>query len=424
MKKSAIILSIFSITVLFAMTLNSCKKEKPQTAPGILVQEPNLPEEGYKYFDKHGVNNNIATLGRVLFYDENLSVNNAVSCGSCHKQEFAFADNVRVNKGFNGLDLKRNSPSIQGIRGFFSKNISFNQTNGEIEVSPEDAIPNRDNQADVLLFWDGRQKSVADMVLNPVLNHNEMNISDFETLINKINSISYYPALFAKAFGSEEVTKEKIAYALQGFIACLNTDKNSIPVNNGGMNGEFESNGGFGNNGFFGNNGGGFNTFPSNTTSTLTGIEEEGRILFHTKYNCAKCHDSNPQDPGGYGVVTSPSQMFNIGLDEVYTDNGLGAITKKAGDKGLFKVPTLKNISVTGPYMHDGRFNNLGEVIDHYSHNIKPNNNLSGLFRNFDGTPKKLNIIPAEKAALIAFLNTLRDEDFLTSPMYSDPFKK
>jgi len=74
--------------------------------------------------------------------------------------------------------------------------------------------------------------------------------------------------------------------------------------------------------------------------------------------------------------------------------------------------------------MHDGRFANLGEVIDHYSHSIKANRNLTSKFLGADGTPKKLNILPAEKAALIAFLNTLKDEDFLTSPMYSDPFKK
>jgi len=174
-------------------------------------------------------------------------------------------------------------------------------------------------------------------------------------------------------------------------------------------------------------------SFHAPPTSTLTGIEEDGRQLFHTKYNCAKCHDpnSNPFNPGGgseYGSVTTSSRnfpaMFNIGLDEVYKDKGLGAITGKPGDHGLFKVPTLKNISVTAPYMHDGRFKTLSEVIDHYSHGIKPNVNLSPLFRDFNGEPKKLNISAVEKAALIAFLNTLKDSDFLANPMYSDPFKK
>src|SRR6202008_4294078 len=107
-------------------------KEKHETTPESLNETPTLPEMPYDYASKHGVSSSLATLGRVLFYDRNLSVNNEVSCGSCHKQEFAFADNVRFNKGFNGIDLKRNSPSIQGIRGFgpnfFFSNGGFTQT--------------------------------------------------------------------------------------------------------------------------------------------------------------------------------------------------------------------------------------------------------------------------------------------------------
>lgn len=246
------------------------------------------------------------------------------------------------------------------------------------------------------------------MVLNPVFNHNEMNVADFETLIKKLSSLSYYPDLFTKAFGDATITKERIAFSLQSFLACLNTDEDPTKNNNNGN----------------GNNGG-FVFFEANGTMApdpnLNALEEQGRQLFHTKYNCARCHD--PSHSGSYGTVTNASQMFNIGLDEEYADNGLGALTKKEGDKGLFKVPTLKNISLTAPYMHDGRFKNLGEVIDHYSHNIKPNRNLSGFFLE-NGAPKKLNILPTEKSALIAFLNTLKDDDFLTNTMYSDPFKK
>ena len=387
MKKVTFILGISTVVFAFSIAFISCKKNRGSEPDAALQQEPNLPETPYDYSSKHGVSNPLATLGRVLFYDRNLSVNNAVACASCHKQEFAFADNVRVNKGFNGVDLKRNSPSIQGIRGSFS-----NGQQGFFD-------PNNPNPQNIagreLLFWDGRQNSVKDMVLNPVLNHNEMNIPDFQTLVNKLNGISYYRDLFSAAFGDASISKERLALALEGFIACLNTT---------------------GDNNF----NGGFNP-SSQFTQTLTGIAEQGRQLFHNKYNCAKCHD--PSNTGTYGSVTSPSQMFNIGLDEIYADNGLGGITRKAGDNGLFKVPTLKNISLTAPYMHDGRFSTLSEVIDHYSHEIKPNQNLSSLFVNIDGTPKKLNINAAEKSALITFLNTLKDEDFLTSPMYADPFK-
>lgn len=393
-------------TFVFSVIVFSCKRSTI-TPKEEFNEEPDLTAS-YDYMSKHNVNSNLATLGRVLFYDRKLSTNNQISCGSCHKQQYAFADNVQFNKGFNGIALKRNSPSIQGIKGFF--NNKFNSNTGVMMES--NGYPTEENQAPVLLFWDGRQSNVSDMVLNPVLNHKEMNIPDFPTLINKLNGTTYYPSLFKNAFGDEQITTKRIAFALQGFMACLNTTTASPVDKNVSSNN-------FNNHGFIPSN-------QTQTTSTLTGIEEIGRQLFHNKYNCAKCHDPDPSNPGGYGVAPAPSAqtMFNIGLDEVYSDNGLGKITGKPGDAGVFKVPTLKNISVTAPYMHDGRFANLGEVIDHYSHGIKSNQNLSSLFVGFDGQPKKLNILPTEKQALIAFLNTLKDEDFLTSPMYSDPFKK
>lgn len=402
MKKTRITLSLFLSLALVAVYLVSCKKTEmkdPQASQG----DPGLPDVPYDYASKHRVDNNYATLGRVLFYDQRLSINNSTSCGSCHKQEFAFANNVRFDRGFNGLNLTRNSPSIQGFRGF----------------SPLTNKPTKDNQQRVLLFWDGRQRSLSDMVLNPVTNHNEMNIPSFEELITKLSATAYYPSLFKKAFGSEEITKERIALALQSFLACLNTSVN----NESGI--------------------AALNENISNGTTPPSNLVEMGQFLFHSKYNCAECHDQgaknniflpNPDtivNPGPYGNPTEPNAsptskgaMFNIGLDFIYQDKGLGQLTGLAGDHGLFKVPTLQNISVTAPYMHDGRFATLSEVLDHYSHDIKPNQNLSPVFRNPDNSPKKLNILPAEKMAIIAFLNTLKNEDFLTSPMYSDPFKK
>ncbi|HQQ93557.1 MAG TPA: cytochrome c peroxidase [Bacteroidia bacterium] len=355
--------------------------------------EPNLPESTYLYFEKHGVNSDMATLGRVLFYDKKLSVNNAVSCGSCHKQEFAFADNVALNKGWDGQSLKRNSPSIQGIKGFFDRD-SFLVINGNWVFLPAAGIPRASNQVPSRLFWDARQNNVADMVLNPVLNHREMNMPDFESLVKKLEGTRYYPALFTKVYGDKMISKERIAFALEAFLACLNTVKGNK------LTSDF-----------------------SGGTPLSDPLAEQGRILFHNKYNCAKCHD--PSNSGDYGGNTFNAQvgLFNIGLDEVYSDRGVGAVSGNPKEDGVFKVPTLKNISVTAPYMHDGRFKDLGEVLDHYSHNIKNNQNLSPLFRNLDGTPRKLNISAAEKIALITFLNTLKDPDFLSNEMYADPFK-
>jgi cytochrome c peroxidase len=398
--KSRYIFLCFGVFIAFLSIVISCKKHAAQPQEETL-SEPQLPDQSYDYYSKHLVNNDMATLGRVLFYDRNLSGNNTISCGSCHKQQYAFADNTKLNKGFSGLELKRNSPSIQNIRGFkFGSTSTF--ANGVFTVEPMSGIPSTDNQLKVLLFWDARQDNMSDMVLNPVMNHNEMNMPDFNTLTDRLKQLSYYPALFKKAYGDEGINKERIAFALEAFLCCLNTT--TVNQTSSGIVDDVNS---------------------TVNTSTLTGMAELGRQLFHNKYNCAQCHD--PQNSGGYDGGSSSSsiiRMFNIGLDQVYTDNGLGAITGKPGDMGLFKVPTLKNISVTAPYMHDGRFATLNDVLDHYSHGIKPNANLSPLFRNIDGTPRKLNILSQEKEAIIAFLNTLKDDDFLTSPMYSDPFKK
>jgi cytochrome c peroxidase len=377
------------------LILASCEREQlPNAEP---QGAPVLPAQAYDYASKHDVNSDYATLGRVLFYDKQLSVNNTTACGSCHMQKSAFATNNRFDRGFDGQLLTRNSPSIQGFRGFEAEPIQ------DPTFPPKNGVPTADNQKNVLLFWDGRQSNLADMVLNPVLNHKEMSMPDFDALTKKLGSIPYYQDLFTKAYGTSEATKEKIALALEAFICCLNTKS--------AANKPEEK--------------------PIPTLADVKTQEDMGKFLFHNKYNCAECHDQKPTNGGPAEPYGNPSPddpgitpMFNIGLDEVAVDKGLGRLTGLPGDIGMFKVPTLQNISATAPYMHDGRFANLNDVLDHYSHGIKQNPNLSSKFRNVDGTAKKLNISAAEKSAIIAFLNTLRDDDFLTSPMYSDPFKQ
>jgi cytochrome c peroxidase len=388
--------------------LDGCRK--PVTSPPAepLLAEPVLPATTYTYGAKHSVNSDLATLGRVLFYDKNLSVNNSISCGTCHKQEFAFADNVQFHHGANGQPLKRNTPSIQGIRGFSPMNVVDSNSPAQAEQSARQNVPTSKNQLATLLFWDGRQNNLGDMVLNPVLNHNEMNMPDLESLKSKIARIPYYPKLFRNAFGDETVSAERIAFALEGFVACLDPDPQP----------------------FFGRP----TVGPDNS---LDEPARTGKLLFHTKYNCATCHD--PGNSGGYsgnfsGFALSDvnqfgfnqvfTPMFNIGLDVVYADNGRGDLTHEKFNDGVFKVPTLRNITRTAPYMHDGRFSTLADVIDHYSGNIKPHANLSFQLKNEDGSPKKMDISSSEKIALIAFLKTLESPEFLTSPMYSDPFAK
>jgi cytochrome c peroxidase len=385
MKKQTVFLAILG----FVLGLVSCKKflSKEFANQNSILATPILPDVPFDYEGKHAVNNEMATLGRVLFFDNKLSVNNAVSCGSCHLQELAFASNKRFDKGFDGQELKRNTPSIQGLKGFHNFN--------------KDMKPSMSNQLKGLFFWDGRQDNLVDMVLNPVLNHKEMNIPDFETLEKKLAAIDYYPPLFEKAYGNSKINRQGIAMALVSFIHCLDPKPNtSDPLSSNIDN---------------------FLPFANIDTVGFTAEEKYGRFLFHTQYNCATCHD--PSHTGGYGgEVSGRPLMFNIGLDAVYTDQGLGAVSGRESDKGVFKVPTLLNIALTAPYMHDGRFQTLDEVLDHYSHNIQANPQLSSEFVATGGGAKKLNISLAQKKALIAFLNKLTTPDFISNPMYANPF--
>lgn len=388
MKKS----SFFLLLVLLVAGLASCKKflSGELKSKETFLSSPILPDTPFDYEGKHVVDNELATLGRVLFYDKALSVNDAVSCGSCHKQDLAFASPERFDKGFDGQLLKRNTPSIQGLKGFGTHSMSMK--------------PDENNQIKGLLFWDGRQNNLANMVLNPVLNHREMSIPDFETLVKKLSAIDYYPPLFEKAFGTKEIDKTKIAYALESFIQCL--DPNPAVVQN--MDG--------------------FATTPfppvinKIDTAGFTELEKYGRFLFHTQYNCATCHDPSHSGSYGAGSLSGVPLMFNIGLDANYNDKGLGAVTNRAADNGVFKVPTLMNIALTAPYMHDGRFKTLSEVLDHYSHNIQANPQLSAEFVAIGGGAKQLNISASQKEALIAFLHKLTTPDFISHPMYSNPF--
>ncbi len=208
--------AFFLVIVVLIITTISCKKQMASTGINYSAT-PNLPASPYPYLSKNNVDSNVATLGRVLFYDKRLSVNNAVSCGSCHKQALAFSDNVTFSQGYDGRLGKRNTLPIQNIVGFNSS-----QFGGGAAFQP-----NTSNQNTALsLFWDGRQNNLSNMVLNPVNNHIEMSMDDMTALCNRLQSTSFYPDLFNKAFGTTQISKENIAFALEAFVQCLQT-KNS-----------------------------------------------------------------------------------------------------------------------------------------------------------------------------------------------------
>lgn len=377
------ILPALAVSAALFLGLSSCVKE-----PKLADATPHLPQQPYNY--QSGMNNNLvfslgdntpidnqltnagAALGRVLFYDKRLSVNNSIACASCHKQNLAFADNVRFSEGFGGKLTTRNSMAIVNT---FCKS-SF--------------------------FWDGRATGMEQQALMPIKNHVEMGLENFDVLTQKLSNTSFYPQLFQEAFGSQEVTGDKISKALAQFMRSM--------VSNHSKWDEV---------GFSG----------------LSPQEQDGATIFFNKGRCSNCHRTDnfggaPITTPYGGIDNAPLNSSNIGLDIEYADAGIGALTNKTSQNGLFIIPSLRNIELTGPYMHDGRFNTLEEVIDHYNNGIQPNPNLDPVLSN-DSTvtpstpviPITLGLSPVEKADLIAFLKTLTDKDLTTDPRFSDPFK-
>ena len=354
-----------------------------------------LPNEPYAYdklslpvgssiagsFDDFTIDNNVvtfsnnkteitpwgATLGRVLFYDKKLSLNNTVSCASCHHQEKAFADGLQFSTGFEGRVTTRNSMAI---------------------VNP--ILQNN-------LFWDSRSKTIHDLSLQPVQNHIEMGMEDLNRLVSKLENTEYYKTLFKKAFGTNEINPTNISKALSQFVASITTSRSRFDA--GSINN--------------------FNNFSE--------LEKMGMELFNSdKAKCSSCHGGGnmsaldgPNDPyGGGGSFTAAQDLrgaTNIGLDIVYKDNGLG--------NGKFKIPSLRNIELTGPYMHDGRFKTLEEVVNHYTNGIKPHQHLDVKFTDGKGNVKPLNLNSIEKKAIIAFLKTLTDQEMTKDPKWSNPFR-
>lgn len=375
-----------------------CRKQHSTTIT--TTQTPVLPATPYDYQSrfKHqpitgwggnfdSINNQVATLGRVLFYEKKLSANGTVSCGSCHMQNKAFAD---LKASSNGLVLgktPRNSPTICNI----SSQSRF--------------------------FLDGRETDLGEMVLKPIGNHLEMGIDDVNTIVPRVQQLDYYKPLFKNAFGDENITLQRIAVSLKTFLKSIVS---------------FESK---------------FDLAPSsNNNSYFTLDERIGRQLFNASLPCSQCHSGNNM------TGWSGSDFRNIGLETSYTDKGATFMNIGSAEQveGFFKVPTLRNIALTGPYMHDGRFNTLEEVIDFYTKNIQPHPNLSSNLQTggwsapkpvldpaieafaevpsnastSSGEPIRFQITDYQKRCLIAYLNTFTDTKMITEPMYSDPFVK
>lgn len=295
-----------------------------------------------------------ATLGRVLFYDKRLSANDTVACASCHLQENGFSDPRQFSVGFEG-----------GLTGRHSM-----------------ALANATYYDRGRFFWDERAATLEDQVLLPIQDSVEMGMN-LNTLEAKLAETTFYGDLFQDAFGSSEITSDRISLALAQFVRSMVSFQS--PFDDA-----------FNNNGQFTGNG-------------LTQQEQQGRQLFFSNNNgpnCDACHETS---------AMSLDQPRNNGLDaNTQADQGAGG--------GQFKSPSLRNIAVRAPYMHDGRFNTLEEVIEHYNSGIQDHPQLANQLQQ-NGQPERLNLSQEEKDALVAFLETLTDQVFLTDPKFSDPFE-
>jgi cytochrome c peroxidase len=321
-----------------------------------------------------------ATLGRVLFYDTQLSRNNTVACASCHRASAAFSDPRRFSIGYAGGRTTRNAMALVNLR--------FSNLKG---LSPG-------------FFWDERAPTLEAQALLPIQDEIEMGM-DLRSLEARVGRLPYYPPLFRLAFGTPEVTAARVAKAVAQFLRSMTGfdskfDRAAAKALGKSYSADFEE---------------------------FTAEENLGKSLFIDgvgdvpEFGCAICH---------LPPTFAMPQAFNNGLDVHYQDRGLGALGRPSNDPitptndGKFKAPSLRNIALTAPYMHDGRFQTLEEVIEHYSGGIRPHPNLGLAFAEADRDRglSGFKYTPAQKAALVAFLKTLTDEQFISDPRFADPF--
>ena len=301
-------------------------------------------------------------LGRMLFYEKMLSKDLSQSCADCHRQLDGFSDTTRFSIGVEGMPGKRQAMPV------------FNMAWHSNEF-----------------FWDGRAQLLRDQALLPIQDPLEMN-ETLENVVAKLSAEQTYKDQFIRAFGSDEITSEKIALAMEQFMLSIVSYESKYDRYLAGL--------------------------EQLTESELRGLE-----LFETEYSpffpelsgadCVHCHG---------GANFENDQYMNNGLDTDadFEDFGREDVTEDPNDRAKFKVPSLRNVAVTPPYMHDGRFQTLEEVIDHYNEGIKASSTADQTVLNTMDTG--LFLTDQDKQDLINFMKTLTDDTFLNKEEYKTPF--
>ena len=288
-------------------------------------------------------------LGRKLFFDPILSINNTIACVDCHAPENAFTDSDKFSDGVDGIFGNRNSMPLF--------NLAWNY--------------------DEKFFWDGNTFSLEHQAFVPVTDPFEMK-SNWADVESKLQQHAEYPSLFEKAFGASNIDSSLVTKAIAQFERTL------ISANSK------------------------FDKFLLGELN-LSPEELNGFNVFmdEAKGDCFHCHgsDKNP--------LWTDNIFHNNGLDETFADLGLGAVTGDPADNGKFKSPSLRNLEFTSPYMHDGRFASLDDVINHYSQGLKNSSTIDPLMKKVD--QGGVGLTDKDKADLKAFLLSLSDYDFINS---------
>ena len=301
------------------------------------------------------------SLGRHLFFDPILSADSTISCSSCHSVNHAFSDTVKFSIGIDGIAGKRNAMPLYNL-GYQPFDNGF--------------------------FWDGRATTIEEQTLMPIEDPIEMH-DLLPNVVAKLSRSEFYPKMFYEAFGETEITSDLIGDALAQFVKSLlsgNSRFDSVVA--------------------------GFAFFTDDELAGYTSFNAlDGGDCFH-------CHGVNGGLFSDYIYRNNGIDLANRYFD--FTDPGYGIITGDTADYGKFKTPSLRNIELTAPYMHDGRFATLEEVLDYYSEGVN-NTPFTDNFMQF-AFQGGVQLDAVEKAQLIAFLKTLTDHTMKDNPAYQNPF--
>lgn len=343
-----------------------------------------FPEKAlYRWNDENPVSDKGATLGRVLFYDTKLSVNNTTACASCHQQENAFGDSRQVSIGFNGEPTERHAMRLINV----------------------------DFHADNRKFWDERTARLENTVTLPFQNPIEMGFSgkdgfpSMDSLLRKMDDLAYYKILFEEAFGDQNITEDRMALALAQFIRSITT-----------FDSKFDE---------------GFNIVGEEITHFPNFTEEENRgkrLFFNPPAGIFGTRDVSAPTGAACGFCHKAP-----GFDLIHLSSNNGVIgvagDSTAIDISIRRSPSLKNLvkpdgSSNGPFMHDGSISTLEDVIEHYNFiPFDPRNELlSGLLFPMANGNVELLLNEQEKSDLVTFLKTLSGNDVYTNEKWSNPF--